>query len=335
MNYKVSHVIFNINMQVRKLTMIQNDKIYNYKILNLLGTGSVGDVYIIELDNEYYIIKISNNDKYFLLDEVKRITKYFKKNKIVHKSYPLFYGELLNINAYGIIYPYFGFYNLISINKTNYIIKYNQKILIIRQIIEQLKSLNNIIHCDIKSENIVINIKLNSIISTIVDFGLIKEKTESICSVSYITSPESLLTLKEFNHLVSDPIDNSKHDYYGLFSIIIDLFSKNSTWNNFITYFYNIGLYNENHEISFVYCWYRFFYNNIDELPNETYKKLINTIETKYINKDLKFVNFDVFIDNLDFDYKYIKDFLKKIIHLNPYERPCLDDLLKHDFLII
>jgi serine/threonine protein kinase len=331
MNYEVSKVSFYISMD--KLTMIHNNKTYKYNILNMLGEGSAGCVYLLEYNNKYAVIKISNDHDYVLIDEVRAITYQFKKNNIVHKYYPLYHGKIINLNAYGIIYPYLGFYNLKSINKLSYKIEYKQKILIIRQIIEQLKSLNNIIHCDIKSENIVIDIKNYGIIATIIDFGLIKEKINTLCSVSYITSPESLLTIKEYNDLVTDPIDVTKHDYYGLFSIVIDLFSKKSMWRNFVEYFVSIGLTNDTFELSFVYCWYRFFYNSIDELPNETYKKLINKLETNTIDKKLDFVSFDVFVDSLNFENEHIKDFLKKLIHFNPDERPSLDDLLNHPFL--
>jgi serine/threonine protein kinase len=336
MNYEVYQVKFNID--IHNLIMTYNNNTYKYTILNLLGKGRTASVYLIESNNNFYIIKISdNNNNYLLKEEIQTLTRYFKKYNIKHNSYPKYHGEIVNLDGYGIIYPYLGFYNLKSIKKTSYIIEYKQKILIIRQLIEQLKIMNGCIHCDIKSENIVINIKLSGIIATIIDFGIMKDKTDNIFSVSYITSPESLLTLKELKYLVleTDNIDYTKHDYYGLFSVIIDLFLDKSIWRYFMKYFDIIGLDGEKLEFYFVYCWYRFFYNNIDELPNETFKKLINTIEINYINKNLDFITFDVFIDILDFKDDNIKDFLRKLIHFNPNERASLDDLLNHSFLII
>ncbi len=324
MNYEIKNVIFNINNNY----LIMDNR--EFKILNLLGRGSYGKVHLIEENSKYYIIKISDDN------EVKTIKNIFKKNKIINKSYPLYYGKINKINAVGIIYPYLGFYNLRSIKNTNYKINNKQKILIIRDIIEQMKTFNNIVHCDIKSENIVIDIKLDKIISTIVDFGLVKELNEPIFSSSYITSPESLLSC-EYKHLLIDNIDNSKHDYYGLFSIIIDLFSDRSMWENFAFYFIhiiNIPKYNVDSSINFVYCWYKFYYNSIHELPNESFKKLITIIEKKIINKD-NYVSYDIFIDNIGLDNDYIKDFLKKLIHFNPNERPSLDELLNHEFLKI
>lgn len=333
MNYDIEKVIFNINNNY--LTM-NNQK---FKILNILGKGSVGTVHLIEQNNKLYIIKISNKDCYEnLIDEIKVISNIFKKHKLVHTSYPLYYGNIINMKTYGIIYPYLGFYNLKSIKKTSYKINNKQKILIIRQIIEQMKLLKNTIHSDINSSNIVINIKLDKIIATIIDFGLIKEETEEIFSVSYITSPESLLTLDNFKDCLSNDINYLKHDYFGLFSIIIDLFSNKSMWKNFSYYFINIInipiKYFDSEKVVyyFVYCWYKFYYDSIDNLPNESFKKLITKIEKIIINID-KFVSFDIFFDNIILDGLHIKDFMKKLIHFNPNERPSLDDLLNHDFL--
>ena len=333
MNYEIRKVSFII----KDSTWLIMNNIIHFKILNLLGKGSVGSVYLLVENKNYFIIKIANKDcNEYLLDEIQTIKKLFKKYEIINRSYPKFYGEIGN--NIGIIYPYFGFYNLKSIKSTNYNINNKHKIQIIRQIIEQMITFNNVIHCDINSSNIVIDIKFDRIISTIVDFGLMKENKENIISSCYITSPESLLTLDKYKSCISDYINIMKHDYYGLFSIIIDLFSRKTFWSNMIFYFTNIigidcNIFNsEDCKYIFVYCWYKFYYSSIDELPNNTFKKLISSIEENIINKD-NFISFDIFIDNIEIENKYMRDFLKKLIHFNPDQRPSLDELLDHKFL--
>ena len=126
MNYEVSKVTFYTSME--KLIMIHNNETYKYNILNILGEGSAGCVYLLEYNKKFVVIKISNEHDYILMDEVSIITSQFKKNNIVHKYYPLYHGKIINLNAYGIIYPYLGYYNLKSINKISYKIEYKQKI---------------------------------------------------------------------------------------------------------------------------------------------------------------------------------------------------------------
>jgi hypothetical protein len=96
----------------------------------------------------------------------------------------------------------------------------------------------------------------------------------------------------------------------------------------------------------FTYVLYRFFYTDINQLPNQSLKNLIDYIETnkvKTINKN-KFLTWDEFFDNyiirsLDrtsFNLNYIelfRDFLKKIIHFDSSKRSDLIELLKHPFL--
>jgi serine/threonine protein kinase len=60
--------------------------------------------------------------------------------------------------------------------------------------------LKDIIHCDLKSSNIVTNFNdINNIKVNIIDFGLMQHKDNAINLIStvYIASPESLLTHDE------------------------------------------------------------------------------------------------------------------------------------------
>jgi serine/threonine protein kinase len=342
------------------LIMYYNDLNYKYKIINYLGKGTVGQVYMIEpIDystNKKYVIKISNLDyKEDLKDEVELTKYYFNKYNIKHKSHPLFFGNFNNLNANGIIYPYLGFYNLEKINKIKYKICWKHNIKIIIQLINQLIDFKNIIHGDLKSSNVVVDIIKNDIIVSIIDFGLIKDynSTNNIISTNYITSPESLLSLDKYINCRDNTelINFYKHDYYGLYTIILDLLLKNNYWNIINSYFNNHVKINSddiiNHESIDIFCYtfYKFFYNNHEKLSNNQYKKLINKIELKYPDISKKrFTDFDTFyklyiepnIDHTRFNSNnlpYFKNFLIKICHFDPNKRSNLKELLLDPFL--
>lgn len=360
-NFKL--VDFNIsldNIINGLLSILDNNKLYTYKIIKFLGKGTVGQVYLLkEITNDRsLIIKISNvtyNQE--LQDEVLTMICHFNTYNIDHIYQPIFYGEFDNLKAYGVVFPFLGFYNLEQIKELNYKISWKNNIAIIKQIINQLINLKNIIHGDLKSANVVINNENAEVTATIIDFGLIKLKSckSNLISTNYITSPESLLSLEKNNDCINsiNDIDLSKHDHYGLFSIILDLFLKKKYWNILTSYLVNNTTikyeYIFKHKSIAVMCYvyYKFFYNNKTDLPNISYQNLINKIEINYTGLDeIKLLNFDDFFEkyimsNINysyFDFRYLKsfkDFLINIIHFDPQKRKSLNELLEHDFLII
>jgi serine/threonine protein kinase len=342
-----------------KLLIYNNKSQITFKIINFLGKGTVGQVYLLEQlsdSNKNFVIKISNSEcQNDLKREVRKVIKYFTEGNIEHKAYPKYYGNFDNLNAYGVIYPYLGFYNLDKIKSINYDISWTYNLMIIKQLIQQVHSFKTIIHGDLKPPNVVINVT-DTIEATIVDFGLIKKKDDKygIISTNYVSSPESLLTLDEYNKFKDkyESIDYSKHDYFGLYCIIVNLFVKSSYWSvlsKYVTSVFKVSnsdLLEYEAVLLFTYVLYRFFYTDINQLPNQSLKNLIDYIETnkvKTINKN-KFLTWDEFFDNyiirsLDrtsFNLNYIelfRDFLKKIIHFDSSKRSDLIELLKHPFL--
>lgn len=342
-----------------KLLIYNNKSQITFKIINFLGKGTVGQVYLLEQlsdSNKNFVIKISNSEcQNDLKREVRKVIKYFTEGNIEHKAYPKYYGNFDNLNAYGVIYPYLGFYNLDKIKSINYDISWTYNLMIIKQLIQQVHSFKTIIHGDLKPPNVVINVT-DTIEATIVDFGLIKKKDDKygIISTNYVSSPESLLTLDEYNKFKDkyESIDYSKHDYFGLYCIIVNLFVKSSYWSvlsKYVTSVFKVSnsdLLEYEAVLLFTYVLYRFFYTDINQLPNQSLKNLIDYIETnkvKTINKN-KFLTWDEFFDNyiirsLDrtsFNLNYIelfRDFLKKLIHFDSSKRSDLNELLKHPFL--
>jgi serine/threonine protein kinase len=343
--------------------LIFNDDLdinFKYKIVNYLGKGTVGQVYMLVpvnfLTDKKYVIKISKSEcQEDLKREVGSVEHYFNKYGIKHNSYPIYWGSFDNLNAIGVIYPYLGFYNLEKIKKIQYKINWENNIKIIIQLINQLINLKNIIHGDLKASNVVVDIVKNNMVVTIIDFGLIKKKNskKNIISTNYITSPESLLSLDKYSKCVDNDeiVDFSKHDYYGLYTIILNLFIKEGYWSVINSYLVNQVKINSsyimNHEAIdvFGYTFYKFFYNNHQDLPDDIYKKLIYKIEINYPTISSKqFYDFDKFyklyiepnIDYTIFNIKYLayfKDFLIKICHFDPKKREELDNLLTHPFL--
>ena len=356
---------FNINSTniVNNHILISNNDLninFKYKIINYLGKGTVGQVYMLEpinfLTDKKYVIKISNSEcQEDLTKEVELVEYYFKKYDINHNSYPIFWGSFDNLTAIGVIYPYLGFYNLENIKNIQYKINWKNNVKIIIQLINQLINLKNIIHGDLKSPNVVIDIVQNNMSATIIDFGLIKKKNskKNIISTNYITSPESLLSLDKYSKCIdcNDSVDFSKHDYYGLYTIILDLFLKNGYWSIINSYLVeqvqiNSSYVMKHESISvFGYTFYKYFYNNHEDLSEDVYKKLIYKIELNYSTiSNKQFYNFDKFyklyiepnIDYKIFNSKYLphfKDFLINICHFDPKKRIELDKLLAHPFL--
>jgi len=344
-----------------KLRVLVDDDTIIFKISSYLGKGVMGQVYLLEKEedgkNNYfplntYVLKISNDD---CLDDLKselvRIQKIFIKYKVVSESYPFAYGVFNNINALGVLYNFIGYYNLDKIKRINYKICMKMNISIIRQIITQLKKLNGVIHCDLKPENVVINTLDNYIKATIIDFGLIKSINDfDVISTNYITSPESLLTLKSFG-IKKIKVDLSKHDYFGIFVIVINLFVKTSYWtiiNKFLANDNNIDkdyLLKDDARILYGYLWFRLNYYDTEEVPNKIMRKLAETIERTCPEFSvMKFTDFDNFfyniiVPNLDFDCiedDYIDkmcSFLRELSYFCPEDRPSYDILLRHPFL--
>lgn len=366
MDYVVKKAAFKIKGFNKKSTTIINSqlKIYFkedkliYKIFNYLGKGSIGHVYLIQSDDspEKYVIKIANKDcEEDILDEVKLVSKHFKLNNVVHDSFPLYYGEFINLKTVGIVSKFLGFYNLEKIKSLDYKLEFKHCIFIIKQLIEQLISFKNIIHADLKPSNVVVNVIDNNIVASIIDFGLIKGGKDKydIISTNYITSPESLLSLDHNSSYVdaNDTLYFYKHDYFGLFIIIINLFFKNNFWSvliNYLVYHLKIDeklIQSQEGSVIFVYCWYRLFHKDKEELESKSYQNLIARIEKKYNNIVIK-----NFFDYNDF-FRYVispninielinsknlvllKDFIKKIIQFEPKNRAELTQLLEHPLI--
>lgn len=367
MNYNIEKVNYEINNFCVGSTNIIGANIIVHKnnnlektthqIINYIGKGSVGQVYLIKsIENlELNIIKISHIDCVDdLEDEIKLMEFYFKKYKIIHNSYPISYGFFRNLKGLGVIFPYLGFYNLERIKQISYSIDFNNNIKIIKQLINQLSNLTNIVHCDLKPSNVVIDITNDTVKVSIVDFGLTRTYfCKNVTSTNYIISPESLLTTCYFADCKNNDytINLRKHDYIGLFCIIVNLFTECNFWKLISSYLVDLGfpldfLYEQSASVIFVYNWFKLTCENKNDIQNDSLVKLLDKIELKnkiIVNK--KFLPWDDFFKNYIgkninlqcFNVNKLdefKNFIKKLIMFDYKLRPEYCDLLLDPFLL-
>jgi hypothetical protein len=303
-----------------------------FSIKECLGSGSSGNVYLIKNKmNIYYSIKISYIDtKEQLCIEIENLLLYLKKYNFTINQKPLYYG-LLNNKYCCIIYPFLGYYNLKNHNYNLTLLDINN---ILEQIIIQIKNLHDMIHCDIKSDNIVINYINNNYIANIIDFGLLNHITDiNIVSTPFITSPESLLSCDNYK-IENYNLSLDKHDYYGLASIIIDLYSKKSYWNILYNYLINYCKLKKYLKYSYiyVYIYFKFYYESKEQLNNINLYKLIEKIEIEcnYL-LDKKYLLFNDYFNlyiKPNLKYNIDENYLYNLMHFDTNKRMHKNDLL-------
>ena len=202
-----------------------------YGIIKKLGAGTTGTVYLIVnvVDNtKTYVMKLSNRKcEQDLCIELNNIINNLEPNDI--KSFPIYYGFTDMRKQSIIIYPYLGDNNLDNY-KLLPNLTFEEKKNTIKNLCEQLNILvlKNLVHGDFKPGNICIDAANNF---SIIDFGLLvnlNNDYRDIRSTIYSMSPEALLTHQKYYKFIhnKEKIDFSKHDYFGMFSIILTIFSK-------------------------------------------------------------------------------------------------------------
>lgn len=237
-----------------------NDSYYNYidvtnlvgKIINkykctkMLGKGKFGTVYIASKDDHLYVLKIVDK-KHFNKNEIDIL----KKVSYECHDYKASYVEEFNIYNYIVIVTDY-LENSIDLfeyierihdakylkdnNITDYIIQSNI-ILIIQMLLQQLECLhtNNIVHMDIKPENIlvVLNSQFMITYATFIDFGLsctkdMFDKSEgALCknsgTLEYM-APELINLFSKIN--IKNTVSN-----YGVAPLTLNNYKKTDIWS--------------------------------------------------------------------------------------------------------
>ncbi|MCQ2816669.1 MAG: protein kinase [archaeon] len=184
---------------VREDDIIEGPK-RKYKVVSLLGKGSSGEVFKVESDSEYYALKIIKNHKIHYAQAIQE-AKYMKElnEKVSQKYFVKLYDTFEYYNHFCIVMEYFPWTLLDLINKS-----YRQGLtlesvkIITKEVLEAIECLHKskYMHCDIKPENILINITDKGINIKITDFGsscIIGSQCLKIIQTLYYKAPEVIL----------------------------------------------------------------------------------------------------------------------------------------------
>lgn len=165
---------------------LNKTKYKDITLVKKLGEGSSGSVYKSIINNKKYVIKIYNIDNYLSIDDlindvhneihISSLLDNMNYCNIINSF--SFYNRLDDVNFY-LISEYYknsmDLRDLLSYNfiSDNWILYINHRIDIIKQIILGISELHkvNVIHSDIKLENIITYKKNNSYKIKIIDYG--------------------------------------------------------------------------------------------------------------------------------------------------------------------
>ena len=266
-----------------------------YKVINKIGEGGFGEVYLIEKDNKHYALKrVKEKLKKEQIEQYNEIINILSK---IDSKYIIKYYELFQENdSLNIMMDYAGEKNLKDFienyKNENELIPENIIINIIKQICKGLYDIhkNNLIHRDLTPDNIFIDENTNIKIG---DFGI--SKILSISNKYFKT------VIGKFHYLAPE-IErglkyNNKVDIYSLGCIIYELFTLNE-------YYLdkkieekdckiNLDLYNSKWQVI------------IDLLTNKDYHQRPDIEEIIYLIQGSLFTNEETFTFN---DYNLIKD---------------------------
>ena len=283
-------------------------RIRNYQLIKFLGSGSFGKVYLTTKDGDpykYYETKIvdsnifkSENSKKYFYDEL-RILRMLNNKNVIH-LYDYF--EMDN-NCYFIM-EYCNGQTLAEVLK-HYRFKYKRPFpqeliqFFMRQIIEGINYIHslNIIHRDIKLDNILVNFKDGKLDYSkaeikIIDFGLSKQ----------LNNPTDLASSFVGNILNMDPIILAKYSKAGGYAKLLGYNQSADIWS--------LG----------AICYEMLTGTNVFRAVNE--KDLIKKVEQKRYSIPLVY----------DLSNE-IMSFLNSMLQFDPKKRASASQLLLSDFL--
>lgn len=167
----------NIEMELLKTRKVRDDIVCGYNFVRNIGSGSMGDVMLVEKDGKYYALK-----KFRQIEKASPGSSSISKRfvEVVEKASGLSHPNIINIIEYGfpedgtgdpyIVMEYIPGHSLSKFIGGNFLTM-RQKIDIIRQISLALCSIHEagILHRDIKPGNILVE-ETNNV--KITDFGI-------------------------------------------------------------------------------------------------------------------------------------------------------------------
>jgi serine/threonine protein kinase len=331
----------------------QTNERIEYVNIRCLGRGTYGKVFLVSNDGKNYVIKITNNDPEFFLEEPKILNSFMNKidyscqYKAISQGITLIQG--LNIGH--IIFPFKGGIDLFKVIEKGF---FNLIPKILRDVISCLIDINKYAcHGDLKLENIVYDDATNH--SFIIDYGLSYLFPINIDELNKITIGNRqisvdiiiayLLKIKNSNtnSLYSQYIDSIQNtiDNFGLFWVILESICAINIFNKFFKD--NIFLIKDKELNSFNN--YLNFYFNLDNNGNSTelmqkIKKLFDYSDhqnfreefIKYIRSKISPSKFSFYFNNNEELYN---NFMKKVlalVRIDPTKRISKEILLQDPF---
>jgi serine/threonine protein kinase len=347
---------FIINKYDQNYILLEKTTFINQQFI---GYGTYSKVFKIkkESTDEYFVLKLGITYPEVTLDEAKNIIKIFSYENISNSlKYDIHSYGMNNIiknanndeinnykNVSFIIMPYFGGHDMceyqhfidkkiINSKIKSYINKLPTILLkIVNNLIELNKYFN---HNDIKPDNIIINLDNDTV--KIIDYGLCSEINEIYISLGYRQiSPEYILRKFDNSYTINNQI-SSKIDNFGLFWLILDIFTNERLYNKYI----KLPLKDHSNES------YRStlnFYLNLNNINKNTLSAIIKKELVDFNHKNIKnefmddayyFTN-SYIKDNLFFNknefYCFIENMLN-LINFDPLQRIDMSNFIKNPF---
>ena len=266
-----------------------------YKIIKIIGEDGLGKIFQVEneLNNKYYSIK-----EIIIKDEMKHKIKVIKEKvdilcKLNFENLIKYYNSYIEKDKLYILMEYYNEQNLKDfINKNNNkLIEENILYNIIKQICIGIKETynKNIIHGDIKTENIFMDEKMNIKIGY---FDISKYFGENKEYANKLNKKENLYYMAP--EIIMKGIYNEKSDMYSLGCIIYELFNLSKYYED-----------NFKHEIKTIdsniynYKWQEII-NSLLQIDynkrmniNQIYDIILNGMNIKELKNEIKNINIE------------------------------------------
>ena len=342
------------NSLVFTITNTQTNERIEYVNIRCLGQGTYGKVFLVSNNGKNYVIKITNNNPEFFLEEPKILNKFMNKigdgcqYKAISQGITLIEG----VNIGHIIFPFKGGIDLFKVIERG---SFNLIPKILGDVISCLININKFAcHGDLRLENIVYDEAIKH--SFIIDYGLsylfpikineLNEITIGNRQISVEIIIAYLLKIMKRNSnitLYSQYIDSIQNtiDNFGLFWIIIESISIVDIFNKFFrddTYLIKVEDLNSFND-------YLNFYFNLDNNGNpkglmQIIKGLFNYKNhpnfrrefIKYIRSKISPEKFSFYFNNNEELYNNFMEKVLALVRVDPTTRISKEILLQDPF---
>jgi serine/threonine protein kinase len=348
----------NDNTVVFTIKNITTNEIIKYENIRCLGQGTYGKVFLVSNNGKNYVIKITNDNQEFFLEEPKILNSFMNKidSRCQYKAISQGISIIQGVYIGHIIFPFKGKNNLVKVIIDK---KFNLIPNILRDVISCLIRINNFAcQGDLRLENIVYDDATKN--SFIIDYGLsflfpididkLKDITIGNRQISVEIILAYLLKINSnninnsnINNLYSQYIDSIQTtiDNFGLFWIIVESICGDNIFKNFFKDASYLIKETDKKEFNN----YLNFYFNLDNNGNPTelmekIKKLFNYLPypnfrkefIEYIRRKVSPEKFGFYFNNNEILYKNFMEKVLQLVRIDPTTRISKEILLQDPF---